>query len=477
MLRKSITVAAAGALFGSLAIAGSVAPAGAVTLRPADVSPAAAPGAQLWVQRYQGSSDNSAVATSIALSPNGKVAFVTGGTLQGSTEDWTTIAYSAATDAQLWIRNFATPVGAAAPPSSAEAIAVSPNGKTLYVTGRAFTGGNTEYFVTIAYNAATGAKLWSKGYNPDAYAPSGADSVVVSPNGKMVYVSGSSPGVYATVAYNAATGARLWVRRVINITAEISVVVSPNGKEVLVSAGGSDDPADDGYYVTSAYNAATGAKLWSKNYTGPEGPKGGSSGTAHAIAVSPNGKAVFVTGGFYHVNSSSAYVTIAYNVITGAQLWVKSSYSDSYGDVTAASSVAVSPNGKDVYVTGDAEVASEFGGNAVTIAYSAATGAQLWAKSYDGGSSDLMTNASSVAVSPDGKTVYVTGSTSSTARTATVAYSAATGAQLWAENYNPGGNDDSDITSAMAVGPSGVFVTGNGRTYDSSYYLTIAYAS
>ena len=56
-----------------------------------------------------------------------------------------------------------------------------------------------------------------------------------------------------------------------------------------------------------------------------------------------------------------------------------------------------------------------------TIAYNAATGAQRWAKRYDGpGTGDGQ--AYSAAVSPNGATVFVTGYSGGTGDYATIAY-------------------------------------------------------
>ena len=65
----------------------------------------------------------------------------------------------------------------------------------------------------------------------------------------------------------------------------------------------------------------------------------------------------------------------------------------------AARSVAVGPRGSTVYVTGGSNPGS------ATLAYSAATGAQLWLARH----SDMLLAA--VAVSPGGNRVYVTGLT------------------------------------------------------------------
>src|SRR5438876_725013 len=95
---------------------------------------------------------------------------------------------------------------------------------------------------------------------------------------------------------------------------------------------------------------------------------------------------------------------------------------------------------------------------------SAATpGSQLWAKRYNG-SANNSDSASSVAASPDGSTVFVTGlrvGSTSGSDYATVAYDASTGAKLWAMRYN-GPANDYDFASALGVSPDGstVFVTG-----------------
>src|SRR5207249_4915568 len=96
-----------------------------------------------------------------------------------------------------------------------------------------------------------------------------------------------------------------------------------------------------------------------------------------------------------------------------------------------------------------------------TVAYDASTGARLWVKRYNGPGNayDL---ARALGVSPDGTTVFVTGSSLRSASTydyATVAYDASTGARLWVKRYN-GPANGSDGAYALGVSPDGstVFV-------------------
>jgi DNA-binding beta-propeller fold protein YncE len=117
--------------------------------------------------------------------------------------------------AQVWVRRNSGGGGAGA---SASSVAVSADGGTVFVTGSAgTTTPGDDVYVTVAYNAATGAQLWVRRYNGPVNSNGGATSVAVSPDGGTVYVTGQSQGTtslnYATIAYNAATGARLWVAR------------------------------------------------------------------------------------------------------------------------------------------------------------------------------------------------------------------------------------------------------------------------
>jgi hypothetical protein len=66
-------------------------------------------------------------------------------------------------------------------------------------------GSSPSGYLTIAYDAATGARHWLRAYRgPGSY--DSAMCVVVSPGGRRVFVTGSSAGAdglgdFATVAY------------------------------------------------------------------------------------------------------------------------------------------------------------------------------------------------------------------------------------------------------------------------------------
>ncbi len=457
------------------------------------ISPATAgPGAPLWVQRYNGPANGFDGAFSIAVSPHGGKVFVTGdsmGTTSGS--DFATIAYDAATGAQLWDSRYNGPANS---DDYAATLAVSPRGDEVFVAGRSRNAASGTDYATVAYRASTGAQLWVSRYNGPANGFDGASSVAVSPSGRTVYVTGESRGRtsgadYATIAYNAATGARLWVSRY-NAPANRAdratrVAVSPAGGKIFVT-GESQGRTSSSDYATVAYNAATGARLWVSRYNGP----GNKVDRPGSLAVGPGGGTVFVTGESLGKTSSSDYATVAYRAATGARLWV-SRYNGPANSADAASSLAVSPGGRTVVVTGTSNVVGIDLFDArparavfplpdyATVAYRAATGKTLWVRRYRG-PGDGMDFAYAVAFGPGGARVFVTGF-SLVAKTAadflTIAYSAGAGGQLRVWRYN-GPSNGNDAATALAVSPAGrrIFVTGISRWPGTGPdYATVAY--
>src|SRR6266568_2980765 len=239
LIARASAVVAAGAVAGALGV--SAAGAAAQAPHPARTSSLAAarqmavPGAKLWVQRYNGPGNGSDAASSVA---------------------------------------------------------VSPGGGTVFVTGASTGATSFSDYLTVAYNAATGARLWTARYNGPGNGGDGAASVAVSPDGATVFVTGESHGDYGTLAYSARTGARLWARFYggrRSFEFANSVAVSPGGT-VLVT-GGSRGPAGlNTDYATVAYSPG-GHQLWVRRYSGP----GNHSDIAYAVAVPSSGR-VYVTG-------------------------------------------------------------------------------------------------------------------------------------------------------------------------------------
>jgi hypothetical protein len=479
------------------AMAGAAA-GGAIPAKPAASArygAAPAPGTRLWVSRYNGPGNGFDFAGSVAVSRAGGAVFVTGASAgKTSGSDYATVAYRAGTGARLWASRYNGP---ASGEDGASSLAASPGGGVVFVTGRSTGATSGGDYATVAYRASTGARLWVSRYNGPASRDDSASSLAVGPGGGTVFVTGTSAGAgsgadYLTVAYNAATGMRLWVSRyngpANRADSASKVAVSPGGGIVFVtgeSAGKTSGPD----YATVAYNAATGARLWVSRYNSPAGR----SDRAASLAVGPGGRRIFVTGESAGKTSGSDYATVACNAATGARLWVKR-YNGPANRDDVANSVAVSPGGGEVLVTGtsnsvglDVFDASRRPAAArltptpdyATVAYRAATGARLWARRYNGPGNGL-DFAYSTAVSPNGRTVFVTGFSivrRSHADYATIAYRTASGGQLWARRYN-GPANAGDAFPSLAVSPRGgrVFVTGTSTGITSGQdYATIAY--
>jgi outer membrane protein assembly factor BamB len=162
----------------------------------ATVAYKAANGKQLWIRHYLSSASNVFLASSVAVSPTGTTVFMTRTTVGSKHgDDFTTVAYSAATGRPLWTRY--------AHGSEAKSIAVNPHGTVVYVTGYGYSKAG---FTTVAYNAATGRQLWIGYYYSHALNGDGATLVLSSPTGTAVFVTGLSVRAggayqYTTVAY------------------------------------------------------------------------------------------------------------------------------------------------------------------------------------------------------------------------------------------------------------------------------------
>ena len=409
--------------------------------------------APLWAAQFKGTVGDTA-GYADAVSPDGSMVFVTGNSGSSTIRlhnVGVTLAYNSATGTVLWQTRYNPTF---AHNAHFNDVAVSPDGSMVFVTGQlqVATSGSDINAITAAYNASTGAQVWA---NVDQTMRAG-DSITVSPDGSTVFVAGG--GQDPVVAYSATTGTVLWSQSS-GVSEGVSAAASPNGSAVYV-AGGS---------TVAAYNAATGAVLWS----GPAGPT-----TTGGLTVSPDGSKVFITGTSYTpTNNGSYYATAAFDATSGATLWTANFQKPrSFG---GASAVAVSLDGSKVFVTGSmygrASTTIRWG----TVAYDASTGTQLWVVRFPNLSDTIQGTAN--AVSPDGSKVFVTGLTPGKSGDdyGTAAYDASTGALLWIGSYTRPGF--TGIGRSVAVSPDGSKVFTAGAIFKNgglpTFMVTLAYNS
>lgn len=154
----------------------------------------------MWQATYHGPGTRAGT-TAIALSPDGSAVYVTGSATQASgLNEYATIGYDAATGHQLWLANYRTPTVN----DNAAGLAVSPDGSTVYVTGTSIANYNTPAdYATVAYGATSGAQLWSARY--DVAGAQNNAAAIVAAGGRAIVTGTSGPfggqTQFATVAY------------------------------------------------------------------------------------------------------------------------------------------------------------------------------------------------------------------------------------------------------------------------------------
>jgi WD40 repeat protein len=442
-----------------VAIAAATTLVSVVAIQPAE----ATAGTQQWVARLVGPSVTALNhVAGLAVSPDGSRLFVAGDMYDQTTGGkLRTVAYDDS-GAQLWSsdgpRSYDLATG----------LRLSPDGSTVFVVGSS----NDDY-LTLAYDAATGARVWKKRYKDPIGGNFGneAGSLGVSPDGSAVFVTGASDdGVwtdYATVAYKASTGHHLWTARYGRSAKDAAraLSVSPDSSTVFVSGFSVSHTSLD--IETIGYNAATGHELWKRRYDGPAHHED----QANAMAVSPDGSQVHVTGFSDGSNRRRDFVTLAYGAKTGTQRWIRR-YNGAGDWDDNAKAISVSPDGSRIYVAGYRTGHHGFDRDAETIAYSSA-GERRWHRAYNG-PADGWDQAAALGVSPDGTQVYVTGFRYDLPYNRdymTLAYRASTGEHLWEAFY-----DQSDEgASALGVNPdgSGVYVSG----MSGADFTTVAYST
>jgi sugar lactone lactonase YvrE len=391
----------------------------------------------------------------LASSPDGNTIYMVGVTTVSSTDaDYLMVAYDSRTGAQKWISLYQGPV--AFPSADATALVVSPDGSAVYVTGALFGNDGSEASAIVRLDANTGAQIWSVQTRELGY-PS---DIAISPDGARVYVCGNS----RSVAYDTATGQQLWRTPFVSdnggYTFVQRIAANPDGTRVYVAGAEIAESGDTDDFLLFTYDSATGHLLNLAHHPTDGLPPRG-------LTVSPDGRRVFTTYADLITGTNTAFTT-AYDA-AGNQLWTARFEGLCDPGSTACGArpgysnpVTVSPDGSRLFVTtlllntGD----EGFG----TVAYDAATGQQLWVARRQVGAEDFI-KGPVIAVNPDGKEVYVSGSGDGYVST-TVAYDALTGAEHWVGLHEVG------FPVAIATVPdgSGVFVAGGQRRVGGTDY-------
>jgi len=270
-------------------------------------------------------------------------------------------------------------------------LTISPDGSHVYVRG----GDEEGALAAFSRDPATGELTFVQVLFDDQGGVdglSGGGSITVSPDGSHVYTTSSNPDrALAVFSRDAATGELSFLQELVNYTYPMFVTVSPDGRHVYATG-----HRDDALAVFSR-DAITGELSFVEHLWNGQGGVDGLD-DAGAVTVSPEGSHVYATGG-----GDDALVLFSRDAATGELTFVQAvkGWDGPVHWMGAPSSVTVSPDGNQVYVTA--------GSALMVFNRDVATGELALAQSLvDGqGGVDGLAGAISAAVTVDGEHVYV----------------------------------------------------------------------
>lgn len=284
----------------------------------------------------------------------------------------------------------------------ASALVISPDGAHVYVAGA-----RDDAVAAFSRDPATGALTFLEAQMEGTAGVEGlryARAVTVSPDGAYVYAAGQASDAIAVFKRNGLTGwltfvevQRQGARGVDGIAGPLALTVSPDGGHLYAASG------DQSAVTVFARDRASG-RLTLRAVEAEHETDLGISGI-HSVAVSPDGAFVYATGqdddavAIFRRDRRSGTLTFSEVVSEGV---------DGVDGLYGALWVTISPDGRRLYV------ASTLDNALAVFDRDARSGALQFLEKQKGGPGgrDCLAFARGVAVSPDGRDVYVAGASS-----------------------------------------------------------------
>jgi trimeric autotransporter adhesin len=275
----------------------------------------------------------------------------------------------------------------------------------------------------------------------------GVNAVALSADGLTLYATAFTDSAVTVFNRDPKSGALTFKAAITNSDIGVglqganAVAVSPDDKHVYVAS------ALDNAVVVFTRDTGTGEiTLVEIQQDGVNGGDG--LGGASAIAISPDNRRVYVTG-----NQDNALTVFDRDVNTGALTFLQMQQDDAGGvnGLKAATGVAVSPDNLFIYVTGSAD-------NAIAVfTRNAAVGEIGYVGLYENGTAGIigLTGAYGIAISPDNNHLYVTGN----ADNALLAFlrNPVTGELTYLQTHQDGENGVNGLSGSrgIAISPTG----------------------
>ena len=447
----------------------------------ANGSPASANSRVVW-QRLFSRPEGGNAAFIVRTAPDGSAVYVTG-VVSDRSYAIETIAYDPANGDTLWEARYTGEDGDAYP----GAMTVSPDGHTVFVTGETDTNATQADWVTIAYGASDGAQRWVSIYGgADPRGNDYAEALAVSPDNGTLFVTGltwqGTPvnEVPTTVAYDTSSGTTRWGTwdATAHYGAGRYIAVSPDGSRVDVTAAFSVD-GDTQLTRTYSYGTASGNEAWASTF------RGGSAGSeTNAMTLAPDGSHVYLAVGVLTGETAPEKIAaISYDASTGSREW-KVQTAGATGLGASPSGIAVTPDGSQVLISGDT---TRWAKRYADLLWSvdAATGTTQWRRVHRH-EEDAFDITTALVISPDGSTAYVSGMDCAGTLCDgfprawdTLAFSLPGGVLQWSARFSPPGTDNRAFAIAVTPDSTKVVVVGDSYSQDSDNdsFATIVYAA
>jgi len=249
--------------------------------------------------------------------------------------------------------------------------------------------------LACACASAGGVLVYAEGWRDGIAGVSGIEdpvAIAVSPDGRQVYVAGSGADAVAVFARDAGTGrlrlasvVRDGAGRVDGLDQPGDLALSPDGAHLYVAGFDADALA-----VFARDPISGSLRFVAVMRDGIAGVAG--LGGAVSVAVSPDGRSVYVAG-----REDDALVVFARDAASGRLRFVETKREAGFGPT----SIAIAPDGRHVYAAGfDASAIAGYGRDAASGRL-----ARVATTSDADDPAHALQRVASVAVSPDGRSV------------------------------------------------------------------------